>query len=544
MRAGDRHDETAVGSTRYLCILAGPEPEPALALISAFRRRGLRVSVWHVGGALEVEGGDEAIQRVLDEESIVLVCRWRADRPRFAQSPCPRAEEPAVARILNIWEVGLNGYSAEDEDTSCGECAAPYVHLEASFLVNGLGGLPASETILEAVTLFHQDASETLTQGRQLLDPDVERVLRVLLEADAKAVFDESVFEQPGFDEAPSLFPSRRKLHGTIAVMLSVVRGEHGFETGTPDQVLADVLTGMRWLVSHHPTGDLTFAVATHEVAVTTQDKLQPNQDEWLVPARQEICRAVGRAKVETYLDELKEHTRASERLSVWLTSCRSKHFARTIGRDVILAERQAPSCSGRVSEWGGRGRARLPLIAAHELLHPFGALDEYAVTAPGHGYPSYLTQRHDLPNGNVEIDANEPSRHRPCVMNGFAQRLCEYTRAHIGWARALLVIEAGSESSECSLAVVASVELVEYAALSFTRPRERQALALELPETWTLEQGLELVVKDPGSQWHPAVVELWIDDRRMEGIRARDRSEAESERTESPSEPRRWKLV
>lgn len=541
MRVEDGHVEAVTDRTRTLCILEGTEPEAALSLISVLRRSGLRVPVWYVGGVLEVEGHDQELQQVLDEHSIASVCRWPADRPRAFHSPFARANEPHVARILKVWEAGLT--KPPVEDAADGECAAPYVHLEVPFLVGGLGGLPASETILEAVGLYHQEGNEMLDKGLPpALDPDVARVLQLLLDADATAGFDEAIFD-PSFDEAIPLFPCRRKLHGTIAIMLAVVRGERGFETGTPDQMVADVLAGMRWLVRHHPTGDLTFAVAMHDVAIAFRDPLQPNQDEWLMPARREICREVAHATFEAYIDELKDRAQASERLSVWVTSCRSKHFARAIGRDIILAERQARSRLGSIAHWGGHGRARLPLIAVHELLHPFGALDEYAVTTPGHGYPSYLTRSHELPSGNAELGGGESSRHRPCVMNGFADHLCVYTLAHIGWVRALLVLEAGGECSACSLAVVAGAEpIVLDDTTSLTRPGERQAFALDLPATWTPKQGLELVARDPQNRWWPAVIELWIDDFRVEQLQSKHAQPTEG--ATWPRGARSWKLV
>jgi hypothetical protein len=233
----------------------------------------------------------------------------------------------------------------------------------------------------------------------------------------------------------------------------------------TPEEreaVVADIAAGLLSLASSAPSGaQLSFSYPTDKlVTVTLEPQEDSNPPYWLNTAVGTLTRPDGsnypasRQGLLEYQQDLATDTLPAHVAVIFITRDQEKFAGRAfIGRWDADDTYRAPfvQMAKNQGDWTTyHGRSRLAGIAIHEILHLFGAPDEYGENEAGTGTPCYsCTTLHgcwSLPNGNCVACATLA---RPCIMAGSEPyvdtnglSLCSYTQGHIGWSDLFLEIK------------------------------------------------------------------------------------------------------
>ena len=239
------------------------------------------------------------------------------------------------------------------------------------------------------------------------------------------------------------LFPEAAcwRMTGEMSVGIVFVEssksGGPKFTTAERNDVLAEIVTGLNWLSSQHPGGDLSWVYDQQFITIDVADGTNTSaEDYWRDPAMGKVSYhgstySAAWSGVADYREDMRVRNRSAHAFVVFVTPYGNEWHAYASGGRVTLARR---------NNWGGWGRSVIDRIAAHETSHLFGSADEYT----GSGTPcSSCGTTHGcdhIPNGNCGACAKP---RQGCVMDANTQRLCGYTRGHIGWSD--LFVELGT---------------------------------------------------------------------------------------------------
>ena len=201
------------------------------------------------------------------------------------------------------------------------------------------------------------------------------------------------------------------------------------FTTAERSEVCAEIITGLNWLSSQHPSGDLSWVYDLQFITIAVADGTNGSDESyWRDPAMGEVTYdantyAAAWSSVAEYREDMRLANWSDHALVIFVTPYANSWHAYASSGRVTLARR---------NNWGGWGRGSIDMITAHEVSHLFGSADEYT----GSGTPcSSCSTTHGcdhVPNGNCGACA---SPRQDCVMDGNSQRLCGYTRGQIGWS-------------------------------------------------------------------------------------------------------------
>jgi len=230
------------------------------------------------------------------------------------------------------------------------------------------------------------------------------------------------------------------ELSGEMSVGLVFVessrRGGPTFGTTERAQICQEIIDGLNWLASEHPSANLSWV---YDFQFTKIDA--PNGDDtvadcpmtsleagWRDPAMASVnyfgtTYAADWASIATYREDMRTRNASAHAFVVFVTPYANCWHAYAGSHRIVLA---------RHNDWGGWGRSNIDRIVAHETTHLFGSADEYT----GKGTPcSSCDTLHgcdQIPNGNCGACARPQ---QACVMRGNDRRLCPYTRGQVGWS-------------------------------------------------------------------------------------------------------------
>ena len=243
------------------------------------------------------------------------------------------------------------------------------------------------------------------------------------------------------------LFPEAAcwRMTGEMSVGLVFVEssqtGGPRFTTAERSEVCAEIITGLNWLSSQHPSGDLSWVYDLQFITIAVADGTNGSDESyWRDPAMGEVTYdgntyAAAWSSVAEYREDMRLANWSDHALVIFVTPYANSWHAYASSGRVTLARR---------NNWGGWGRGSIDMITAHEVSHLFGSADEYT----GSGTPcSSCSTTHGcdhVPNGNCGACA---SPRQDCVMDGNSQRLCGYTRGQIGWSDLFVELRTADEA-------------------------------------------------------------------------------------------------
>ncbi|MCH5714702.1 hypothetical protein [Niabella hibiscisoli] len=192
----------------------------------------------------------------------------------------------------------------------------------------------------------------------------------------------------------------------------------------------SEVQTGLNWLASQHPTGNLTWVFNYQYVSINVANGNNNSaEDYWRNPAMQAVSYN-GNSNytgdwngVANYRKHMRENNESAHAIVIFITPYGTDWHAYASNSRFTLANR---------NNWGGWGINTIDAITAHEICHLFGAADEYT----GSGTPcNSCTSKHGCSqtvNGNCKSCAAGGGV--PCIMDQNSLQICTFTRAQIGW--------------------------------------------------------------------------------------------------------------
>lgn len=242
------------------------------------------------------------------------------------------------------------------------------------------------------------------------------------------------------------LFPEATcwRMTGEMSVGLVFVESSQSggprFTSAERNEVCAEVVTGLNWLSSQHPSGDLSWVYDLQFISIAVADGTNSsNESYWRDPAMGQVTYdgntyAAAWSSVAEYREDMRLANWSDHALVIFVTPFANSWHAYAGSGRVTLARR---------NNWGGWGRGTIDMITAHEVSHLFGAADEYT----GSGTPcSSCSTTHGCDhvlNGNCGACA---SPRQDCAMDGNSQRLCGYTRGQIGWSDLFVELSTADE--------------------------------------------------------------------------------------------------
>ncbi len=204
---------------------------------------------------------------------------------------------------------------------------------------------------------------------------------------------------------------------------------------------IAEVQSGLNWLVSLHPTSQLSWVFDVQQANIKVTDSIDLSQVS--IPYdRYFLDPAMGKVKFEgnsyeatldsvaKYRADMRKAHGTDDAIVIFLSPFGSSWHAYSHGEQFILLDRHG--------DWGGWGINGLNIIAAHETCHQFGAADEYAKACSSCDDSSGNDK---VANGNCEDCAAPP---QDCLMGHNAHRMCGFTRGQIGWSKLFVELWTG----------------------------------------------------------------------------------------------------
>ncbi|MBD2757225.1 hypothetical protein, partial [Spirosoma validum] len=190
-----------------------------------------------------------------------------------------------------------------------------------------------------------------------------------------------------------------------------------------------EIQTGINWLASQHPVGNLSWVYNYHYVSIDVANgDNRSREDYWRNPAMKKIGYN-GKSYsddwngVVSYRNELRTVNNSAHAIVVFVTPFATNWHAYADNGRLTLANR---------NNWGNWGINAIDSITAHEVCHLFGAADEYT----GDGTPcSSCTTTHgcdNVPNGNCRACAAGGGI--DCLMDQNSLIMCSFTRRQVGW--------------------------------------------------------------------------------------------------------------
>jgi hypothetical protein len=223
------------------------------------------------------------------------------------------------------------------------------------------------------------------------------------------------------------------KMNGEISVgVVFVESSQVGGPTFTATErttLRNEIQTGLNWLASQHPTGNLSWVYDYQYITINVANGTNSStEDYWRNPAMQAVNYNGNTYTgdwngVVNYRADMRTTNDSAHAIVVLVTPYATEWHAYAADARLTLCNR---------NNWGGWGINVIDTITAHEVCHLFGSADEYT----GSGTPcTSCTTTHgcdNVPNGNCKACA--PGGGVPCVMDQNSLTICDFTRRQIGW--------------------------------------------------------------------------------------------------------------
>jgi hypothetical protein len=358
----------------------------------------------------------------ITEEVIVLKPRGRVTAEDAAQ-----AVTEAGGRVLHRFGPRVQVVALPEDAEATVRSAVPegYLSPAASAAEKDLD--PVGALGLEALRLRESDAFAQAKASRPLAGEPWD--------TEAAQSPDAPLGEGPAAAlalAAPSLAPTSARLTGSVAVGVIIVEGPTAalqFSAAERTQVVAEVQNGLTWLATQDPTANVSWSYDIQIITLQVQPgpaNLTFDQKEalWRDPAMATLGYGAGLAGVQDYIEDLRTNLSTQWSYCGFFTKYPLGWFAyASIGGPRVVMDFAND----------GWGPANIDRVFAHESGHIFGCPDEYASSGCNCGGQWGYFKR---PNGNCQNCA--PGGGVACIMKSNDWAMCQFTPAHLGWARAV----------------------------------------------------------------------------------------------------------
>ena len=213
------------------------------------------------------------------------------------------------------------------------------------------------------------------------------------------------------------------------------------FSASARSTLEAEITDGLDWLATEAPlAADLTWMIDWQAVAIDVANGSNSSQEDyWRDPAMAALhydghTYPAAWSSVADYREDMRRNNHSAHALVIFVTPYANSWHGYAGGGRVTLANR---------NNWGGWGIGTIDRITAHEVLHLFGSADEYTGSGTPCSSCATLHGCYQIPNGNCGCCARP---FQDCVMGGNQQRICPWTRAHVGWADLLVELTTSGE--------------------------------------------------------------------------------------------------
>lgn len=448
----------------YLLLLHYSSAEASRQAIRLCREMNLRVPAVTGSVALEVTASADEADRLF-RTGMFALCTCKAIRKEHVEKLNEHQREAASA-WNHHFSAGYRKLKADKSKRglSFGDPKrkepAPYIEVEVADFEQYLQELIRSRNISVKTVkpkLKLDSGKPSAPQFRKLrqfihtyvpLETDADILARIFYKVNPKL---QQMFLDPdlldllwealkGARKGADAEDSCWKMHGKMSVGLVFVEssksGGPKFTDSVRNDIINEVKSGLSWLVSQHPSGNLSWVYDIQKIKIDVANKSNGDDSDsafdsyWRFPAMGKVSYqgntyASSDTGVDDYREDMRQHDGSEHAFVIFVTPYGTSWHAYSSGkRFIVLAEHG--------NDWGGWGRDCLNAITAHEVCHKFGAADEYT----GNGTPcSSCGGEHGcdkIPNGNCD-DCAAPSQ--DCVMDGNDLRICAYTKGQIGWA-------------------------------------------------------------------------------------------------------------
>jgi len=233
-----------------------------------------------------------------------------------------------------------------------------------------------------------------------------------------------------------------------IVVVESSRIGGPKFSGGEQRALIRHTINAGGSLVLRHPTHDLSFVPIVKEVEIDVNNRPHKHDDSggdydraWQDAAMNAVeywnrSYSKGLLGVIDFRVDLKRYLEVDYAFVVFATPFGTGHpaYASANYGYIVISDNPCPAWID--IPFGGHGWSGVKRVMMHEILHLYGASDEYS------GACHSTHKRHgcmQVPNGNCEDRNNNPMC---CVMLHDHLDLCPYTQAQVGWAEVFVELK------------------------------------------------------------------------------------------------------
>lgn len=505
------------------------------------RQRGLRVTVQHEHYALEVLATSEEAADAMKSRHFRWCGRGHVDPEDLARGRGQGDDAERARRVAALWNVRFEPkYRNQYHDR---ETPQPPLAIATRHARRLAATLPRA--VDEAVAEIRKP--EVSSSSHALLDKVLARVMpsrlarrsvTTIKDLDALGPLLEPPIDPDGGDRCMircSPEPAAPAgAHGRMVVAVILVQatapGESLADEAQRNRVMREVIDGLGWIVTQHPSGDLTFVLRfelPESVPVPSPaDVLEMTK---LMTMLGKLWIKLDGVEYPVNIDEIipKPYMDA---LSARLSATKAKCFFLTpiANHEIAVGYTDVHTWIAYCDNWRGKGEATVDGIVAHEMLHHFGAKDEYIKEGKeGVFRCDCMGDTNAIPNGNCKTCGTE--HQRPCVMNGFRRHICPHTRAMIGWADLFVEIETagnGMAGTDDELWLDLGDRSLPLGTMEFDDFEPGHTVGYDFWDVELEEVKRILLRKQPGdlaSAWLPARVRVWHRTRRLCTLRNDD---------------------
>lgn len=448
--------------TPYLLLLHQPSPDAALLAFNYCREAGIPVPAQYGNTAIEVLASPEEMEQLyasglfsLKTKSVV-----KEEHRKKLEGPADAIISMWNARFSKEYRKRKKDYSKKGQPWQSKERKepAPYSDIDPNEFSRRLAELLKKQKKqtgkkeskqLPGVNLKNLTPESFLIAEKYFRDKikdermahDVSRLFFRLKEGERRFFLSPELL-----DLIIHLVGAMREeagcweMHGRNSVGIVFVEssraGGRKFSLNKRNEILNELTAGLSWLVSEHPSNNLSWIYDQQFTKVDVANKASLNGSDtsydayFLDPAMGQVSFGIhtyadSLGDVPKYREDMRIHHRSEHAFVIFVTPFGSSWHAYSSGKNFILL-------SEHDDDWGGWGQDELNIITAHETCHKYGATDEYT----GSGTPcSSCGGQHGcdkIPNGNCGSCAAPKIG---CVMNENHQVVCAYTRGQIGWS-------------------------------------------------------------------------------------------------------------
>lgn len=230
--------------------------------------------------------------------------------------------------------------------------------------------------------------------------------------------------------EEPSCWKLENEISVGVVFVESSKSGGPKFSSSERSTIMSRIVDGLDWLAAEAPVAaHLTWVYDWQYVEIDVANgNNSSNEPYWRNPGMGKVnyngnTYSQDMVGVANYREDMRTNNLSAHAAVIFVTPYGNSWHAYASSGRITLAKR---------NNWGNWGINTLDMITAHEMLHLFGAADEYTGSGTPCSSCGSLHGCFQIPNGNCGSCA---SPQLDCVMDANSRKICSYTQGQIGWA-------------------------------------------------------------------------------------------------------------